>query len=215
MTRLNPARLPLQTQLTHLRSILSTNTTLTTVLTTVLTRAANLNLPNWYLAAGAVSQTIWNHMSGLPPATGIHDYDLVYFDDADLSWAAEDAAIQRGRTLFADIAAEVEIHNQARVHLWYEAKFGAPCPRHESVEVGIDSWIATSAMIGVRVEADGEWRVYAPRGLSDFFNMVVRPNPQIGVRERYEEKARRWLGIWTGLTVMPWVEKEEPLKLVS
>ncbi|KAF0325117.1 FAD binding domain-containing protein, partial [Colletotrichum asianum] len=94
-------------------------------------------------------------------------------------------------------------------------KFGAPCPRHESVEAGIDSWIATSAMIGVRVEADGEWRVYAPRGLSDFFNMVVRPNPQIGVREKYEEKARRWLGIWTGLTVMPWVEREEPLKLVS
>ncbi|KAI8205373.1 hypothetical protein KHU50_001859 [Colletotrichum sp. SAR 10_65] len=174
-----------------------------------------LNLPNWYLAAGAVSQTIWNHMSGLPPATGIHDYDLVYFDDADLSWAAEDAAIQRGRALFADIPAEVEIRNQARVHLWYEAKFGAPCPRHESVEAGIDSWIATSAMIGVRVEADGEWRVYAPRGLSDFFNMVVRPNPQIGVREKYEEKARRWLGVWKGLTVMPWVEKEEPLEPVS
>ncbi|KAF5499641.1 Bifunctional solanapyrone synthase [Colletotrichum fructicola] len=195
----------------HLRAILSTNTTLTTVLA----RAAALNLPNWYLAAGAVSQTIWNHMSGLPPATGIHDYDLVYFDDTDLSWEAEDAAIQRGRALFADIPAEVEIRNQARVHLWYEAKFGAPCPRHESVEAGIDSWIATSAMIGVRVEADGEWRVYAPRGLSDFFNMVVRPNPQIGVREKYEEKARRWLGIWKELTVMPWVEKEEPLKLVS
>ncbi|KAI8261754.1 hypothetical protein K4K53_000170 [Colletotrichum sp. SAR 10_77] len=178
-------------------------------------KGLSLNLPNWYLAAGAVSQTIWNHMSGLPATTGIHDYDLVYFDDTDLSWAAEDAAIQRGRTLFADIPAEVEIRNQARVHLWYEAKFGAPCPRHESVEAGIDSWIATSAMIGVRVEADGEWRVYAPRGLSDFFNMVVRPNPQVGVREKYEEKARRWLGIWTGLTVMPWVEKEEPLKLVS
>ncbi|KAI8271146.1 hypothetical protein K4K58_000021 [Colletotrichum sp. SAR11_239] len=178
-------------------------------------KGLSLNLPNWYLAAGAVSQTIWNHMSGLPPATGIHDYDLVYFDDTDLSWAAEDAAIQRGRALFADVPAEVEIRNQARVHLWYEAKFGAPCPRHESVEAGIDSWIATSAMIGVRLEADGEWRVYAPRGLSDFFNMVVRPNPQVGVREKYEEKARRWLGIWKGLTVMPWVEKEEPLKLVS
>ncbi|KAI8229726.1 hypothetical protein K4K55_006923 [Colletotrichum sp. SAR 10_96] len=148
-------------------------------------KGLSLNLPNWYLAAGAVSQTIWNHMSGLPATTGIHDYDLVYFDDTDLSWAAEDAAIQRGRALFVDIPAEVEIRNQARVHLWYEAKFGAPCPRHESVEAGIDSWIATSAMIGV------------------------------GVREKYEEKARRWLGVWTGLTVMPWVEKEEPLKLVS
>lgn len=60
----------------------------------MLNRAAILNLPNWYLAAGALSQTIWNKLSSLPPDTGISDYDLVYFDDSNLSY--EHATIHSG-----------------------------------------------------------------------------------------------------------------------
>ncbi|WYZ40855.1 hypothetical protein EsH8_IV_001196 [Colletotrichum jinshuiense] len=208
---MNPARLPLEEQLSHFRGVISTNPTLLKVLS----RAAVLGLPNWYLAGGAVSQTIWNAVSKKPAETGIHDYDLVYFDSSDLSWAAEDAAIQKGKEVFADIPVEVEIRNQARVHLWYEKKFGVPCPQHTSVEEGIDSWISTSAMIGVRLVDDDKWKVYAPRGLSEFFSMIVRPHPQIGLREPYEKKARRWLGIWEGLTIMPWPENKTPLKFTE
>ncbi len=43
MATANPAQLPLDQQLTQLRAILCTNTTLVTVLT----RAATLGLPNW------------------------------------------------------------------------------------------------------------------------------------------------------------------------
>ena len=149
----------------------------------MLTRAAILNLPNWYLAGGALSQTIWNSVSKFPPETGIRDYDLVYYDASDPSYEAEDLAIQAGKRHFADIAVEVEIRNQARVHLWYEKKHGIPCGPHASVEAGIDTWISTSAMLGVRLDRMGEWIVYAPRGLSDFFNMVVRPNPVLGKRD--------------------------------
>ncbi|KZL72944.1 FAD binding domain protein [Colletotrichum tofieldiae] len=205
---MDPSQLPLDEQLTHLRETLSTNATLLEVLSL----AKTLNLTNWYLAGGAVSQTIWNSVANLAPDTGISDYDLVYFDDSDVSYEAEDAVIRRGREVFAGIPVEVEIRNQARVHLWYEAKFGAPCPRHRSVEAGIDSWISTSAMIGVRLEEDGQWKVYAPIGLSDYYKMVVRPNPMIGVKEAYEKKARRWLGIWEGLTVLPWPENKVPLR---
>ncbi|KAJ3942021.1 uncharacterized protein N0V96_007506 [Colletotrichum fioriniae] len=209
MPAVNLARLPLGEQLTLVRQVLETNKTLLKVLSL----ATTLNLPNWYLAGGAVSQTIWNHVSSLLPTTGISDYDLVYHDDSDLSYEAEDAVIRRGRELFAGIPGEgVEIRNQARVHLWYEEKFGAPCPAHESTEAGIDTWITTSAMIGVRVEADGAWRVYAPRGLSEFFSMIVRPNPTVGVQEAYEKKARRWVGIWKDLKVMPWTENETPMR---
>jgi hypothetical protein len=174
----------------------------------VLTRAASLNLPNWYLAAGALSQTIWNNVSSLPPETGIHDYDLVYYDASDLSYEAEDIVIQAGKRLFADISVEVEIRNQARVHLWYEKRFGLACPAHQSVEDGIDSWISTSAMLGVRLEENGEWIFYAPRGLSDFFNMVVRPNTAFAKRENYEKKVERWRAIWRGLKVEAWPENE-------
>lgn len=202
VTNMNPARLPLHLQLKHLQKVLATNP----VLVDVLTRAATLKLPNWYLAAGALSQTVWNSVSGLPPHTGIHDYDLVYHNGSDLSYEAEDTVIQAGKKLFADIGAEVEIRNQARVHIWYEKKFGVKFPPHQSVEAGIDSWISTSAMLGVRLEENGEWIFYAPRGLSDYFNMVVRPNTAIGNRESYEKKAERWKVIWKDLKVEPWPE---------
>ncbi|EFQ26926.1 uncharacterized protein GLRG_02097 [Colletotrichum graminicola M1.001] len=170
---MDTSQLPLDEQLTHLRKTLSTNETLVKVLTLARTLARTLELPNWYLAGGAVSQTIWNSVAGLAPDTGISDYDLVYFDDSDLSYKAEDAVIRRGREVFAGIPVEVEIRNQARVHLWYPTKFGVPCPQHKSVEAGIDTWISTSAMIGVRLEEDGRWKVYAPIGLSEYYRMVT------------------------------------------
>ena len=47
-------------------------------------------------------------------------------------------------------------------------------------------------------------RVYAPYGLSDVFNLVIRPNPVLATRDVYETKTARWQGQWPGLTVLPW-----------
>lgn len=193
-------RLPLVEQLDGLRSVLSRNE----VLTDVLNRAATLELPGWYVTAGCLFQTVWNVVTDRPPAGGIKDYDIFYFDGTDLSWEAEDAVIKAGQETFAGLSAEVEIRNEARVHLWYEQKFGVPCPPHESVEAAIDSFAATTCCLGVRLEPDGEWRVYAPHGLSDVFNLVVRPNPVLAPHEVYEAKAARWRNEWPELTVLPW-----------
>ncbi|WP_393096777.1 nucleotidyltransferase family protein [Streptomyces sp. LN325] len=193
-------RLPLVEQLDGLRSVLSQNE----VLTDVMTRAATMELPGWYVTAGCLFQTVWNVVTDRPPTSGIKDYDIFYFDGTDLSWEAEDAAIKAGQEMFAGLPAEVEIRNEARVHLWYEQKFGVPCPPHESTEAAIDSFAATTCCLGVRLEADGGWRVYAPHGLSDVFNLVVRPNPVLAPREVYETKSARWRDEWPELTVLPW-----------
>lgn len=193
-------RLPLVEQLDGLRSVLSRNE----VLTDVLTRAATLELPGWYVTAGCLFQTVWNVVTDRPPTSGIKDYDIFYFDGTDLSWEAEDAAIKAGQEVFAGLPAEVEIRNEARVHLWYEQKFGVPCPPHESTEAAIDSFAATTCCLGVRLDPGGGWRVYAPHGLSDVSNLVVRPNPVLAPREVYEAKAARWRDEWPELTVLPW-----------
>ncbi|MEU5973895.1 nucleotidyltransferase family protein [Streptomyces sp. NPDC047315] len=195
-----PGRLPLDQQVDALRSVLLHNE----VLADVLTRAAALRLPDWYLTAGCLFQTVWNVTTGRPATSGIKDYDLFYFDGTDLSWEAEDSAIRAGRTAFAGLPAEVEIRNEARVHLWYEEKFGVPCPPHRSTEAAIDCFAATTCCLGVRLEPDGRWRVYAPHGLSDVFNLVVRPNPVLAPREVYETKTARWQETWPELTVLPW-----------
>lgn len=194
------SRLPLDEQLESLRAVLSRND----VLTEVLARTATLDLPGWYVTAGCLFQTVWNVATDRPPTSGIKDYDVFYFDAGDLSWEAEDAVIKTGREVFAGLPAEVEIRNEARVHLWYEDKFGVACPPYESTEAAIDSFAATTCCLGVRLETGGRWRVYAPHGLSDVFNLIVRPNPVLAPWSVYETKAARWLEQWPELTVLEW-----------
>jgi uncharacterized protein len=194
------SQLPVDEQLGCLRAAVTRNRTLTEVLT----RAAALDLPGWYLVAGALCQTVWNVTTGQPPGAGILDYDLAYFDPSDLSWEAEDAVIKRGDEIFAGLPAPVQIRNQARVHLWYEPKFGAPCPPHTSSEAAISTYEATTACLGVRLLPGGRWRVYAPYGLSDLFGLVVRPNPVLAPRHVYEAKVTRWTRQWPELTALPW-----------
>ena len=196
-------RLPVDEQVAHFRAALSRNATLTEVLA----RAATMELPGWYLVAGCLYQTVWNVVTGQPAEAGILDYDLAYFDGSDVSWDAEDAIIRAGNEIFAGLAAPVQIRNQARVHLWYEAKFGVPCAPHESAEAAIDSFEATTACLGIRLQPDGRCRIYAPHGLADVFNLVVRPNPVLAPRQVYEAKTARWRRQWPALTVLPWPEQ--------
>jgi uncharacterized protein len=193
-------QLPIDDQIVHFRAALSRNRTLAEVLA----RAAAMDLPGWYLVAGCLYQTVWNVVTGQPPEAGILDYDLAYFDGSDLSWTAEDAVIQAGQQVFADLPAPVQIRNQARVHLWYEQKFGVPCPPHDSAEAAIDTFEATTACLGVRLQSDGRWRIYAPHGLADVFNLVARPNAVLAPRRVYEAKTTRWRRQWPSLTVLPW-----------
>ncbi len=193
-------QLPIDEQVARLQAALQENRTLIEVLA----RAATMDLPGWYLVAGCLYQTVWNVVTGQPPEAGILDYDLDYFDDSDLSWEAEDEVIMAGNALFAGLPAPVQIRNQARVHLWYEPKYGIPCPPHTSTEAAIDTYEATTACLGVRAEADGRWRIYAPHGLSDVFNLVVRPNPVLAPEHVYRAKTDRWRKQWPQLTVLPW-----------
>ena len=193
-------QLPVDEQLQALRETLSRNETLTEVLA----RAAKLDLPGWYLTAGCVFQTVWNVVTGRPPAQGIKDYDLFYFDDSDLGREAEDEVIRAGEAALRDLPVAVDIRNEARVHLWYEDDFGVPCPPYTSTESAIDSFAATTCCLGIRLGEDDRWRVYAPHGLADVFNLVVRPNPVLAPRDVYEAKTQRWLQHWPELTVLPW-----------
>jgi hypothetical protein len=63
---------------------------------------------------------------------------------------------------------------------------------------------ATTCCLGVRLEPDGRWRIYAPHGLSDVFNLVVRPNPVLAAHSVYEAKISCWRRQWLELTVLPW-----------
>lgn len=170
----------------------------------ILEQANKLGMPNWYLGAGGVVQTIWNVEHGFDPENGIKDYDLVYYDAGDTSYEAENVFIQRGRKLFKDIPVPVEIRNQARVHIWYEKHFGRPIDQYKSVEEAISTWPTTATSIGVRKNINGRFQVYAPFGLDDLFKMIVRANKVKITEKIYQDKVDRWIKFWPNLKVVPW-----------
>jgi len=118
----------------------------------VLKNAALLKMPNYYLAAGCVSQTVWNAQHGYDLSHGINDYDLIYYDSGNIASEGQNFYIEKGKELFKDISMTVEIVNQARVHLWFEDRFRFQIKQYVSSEDAIDSWAAAASCIGVRLE---------------------------------------------------------------
>jgi uncharacterized protein len=175
---------------------------------TILERLPGLGLPDCYLVAGCLFQSVWNGLTGRPATYGISDYDIFYFDATDLSWEAEDEVISRCATVFADIEAEVQVRNQARVHLWYPQKYGVECPPLMSSRDGIDTFLNQSSCFGIRAEPDGTFNVYAPFGYEDLFALKVRPNLRRAVPSVYNNKTARWRECWPELTVNSWHEAD-------
>ncbi len=117
----------------------------------------DVGLPDAWLVAGAIAQTVWNAKSGLPPEHGIRDMDIVYFNDTELSAEAEAVEEARIRSLFCDLPVKADVKNEARVHLWHESRFGTAIQPYKSVEDAIATFPTTATAIGVR-PGDGAWR---------------------------------------------------------
>lgn len=165
--------------------------------------ARSLELPDWWLVAGAIYNSVWNSLTGRPAMTGIKDVDLFYFDDADLSYEAEDAVIKRAAPALGRLQLPVEIRNQARVHLWYEEHFGTPYSPLRSSREAIDRFACTNA-VGVQLQADDRLDICAPYGLDDIFSFRLVPNRERDNRRTHEAKAARAVAIWPELEVVPW-----------
>ncbi|WP_340021884.1 nucleotidyltransferase family protein [Paenibacillus sp. FSL K6-1096] len=175
-----------------------------TLLMDIFKRAQGLAPLSYYIGAGCLVQTVWNELTGQAPGYGISDIDIIYYDAADLSYAAEDAMVAKGRELFKDIAIPVDLKNQARVHLWYPQKFGLEIKPYTSLEAAIDSWPTTVTSLGARLELNGDWQIYAPFGLNDLFDLILRPNKALIREEIYAAKTLKWKSKWPELKVVPW-----------
>lgn len=168
----------------------------------LLDEVARLALPDAWIVAGCLTQTIWNLQTARPHGYGIGDYDVFYFDP-DLSWDAEDRIITRMRPISERLGLTVEARNQARVHLWYTAKHGTPYPPLRCSADGIDRFLTRCTQVGLRRSSHGD-EVYAPFGFDDLERMIVRPNTTANFSaSAYATKAARWKALWPELTVLP------------
>jgi hypothetical protein len=163
----------------HLAVLIAGSPSVMQVLTTV--RA--LDLPDWRLFSGAVYQTVWNGLTDRDADHGIKDYDIGYFDP-DTFWEAEDAVIRRVASAFdGPLRDKVEVRNQARIHLWFEQKFGEPYPALTRTDEALARFVCPAFAVGVRLEADDSLTISAPFGLMDIFTMRLRKNPSRAISE--------------------------------
>src|SRR5690606_19954924 len=118
----------------------------------VLRTARALGLPDWMVFSGAVYQPVLNHLTGRAAEFGLKDYDLAYFDAADLSYEAEDVVIRRVAAACPPPLNElVEVRNQARVHLWFEDHFGEPYDPLGCSAEALERFTSATFAVGVRL----------------------------------------------------------------
>ena len=168
----------------------------------VLTTVRGLGVTDWRVFSGAVYQSVWNHVTGRPAGYGIRDYDLGYFDP-DTSWDAEDEVIKRVAAAFEPPFRDmVEVRNQARVHLWFEGKFGEPYGALTGTDEALARFVAPAFAVGVRLEPDDTIGVAAPFGLEDVFSLTIRPNPHRPLARGWDKAVANATARWPELTIV-------------
>ncbi len=167
----------------------------------ILQRLPELGLPDAWLVAGCLFQSVWNQKTGRAPESGIKDYDLFYFDGADLSEAAEQAVNARVQALYADLGAEIEVKNQARVHLWYRDYFGHDYDALTRSKDGLDRFLVKCTCVGLRPYGQGSLELYAPYGLDDLYDGLLEGNPLCNHVDLFEAKAASYQLRWSWLTI--------------
>lgn len=163
-----------------------------------------IDLPDARLSGSLVAQAHWNEVFGFDAHHGIDDVDIVYFDGRDLSQETELAAERRIAALFADLPVRVDVKNQARVHLWYRARFGYAIEPYRSIAGAIATFPTTSSAVGLRGGHDRD--IIAPFGLADLMHPRVRANAAQITEAYFGKKAARWRRFWPDLEILPWSE---------
>ena len=101
----------------------------------------SLKLSNFYLAADAIFQTIWNYDDNKPLNYGIKDIDIIYYDVNNISKeyekALEEKIVKYLKKL--NLNYEFDVHNEARMHLWKKENENKNIDQYKNSEDAINN----------------------------------------------------------------------------
>lgn len=152
-----------------------------------LEKAKLTGIEKYYIGAGCITQTVWNYLFRKPLDYGIKDIDFIYYDDKYLDFESENQVVIKIKELYKDFPVDIDVKNQARVHLWYKERFGYEIEPYDSLESAINTWLTTATAIGVKLNYNN-LIIYALFGLSDLFGKIIRPNKVQIIEEIYHKK---------------------------
>lgn len=159
--------------------------------------ARDCHLNDWFIAAGAIRNTVWDVLHGYQHRTPLADVDLVHFDHSTLDHK-QDLAIWKRLT--KSVPEQTwNVVNQARGHIMAPWK-----PQVHSTTASIAYWSETPTCVGARLNEDDSIDICAPHGLDDLMNLRVRPVPEPYQNlELYRERIakKRWKETWPKLDI--------------
>ncbi len=161
----------------------------------ILYSVRELGLPDWYLAAGVIRNTVWDVLHGYTKRTPLNDIDVVYFS-LEKKW---DTTVLEKKLKKKYPQYTFEIVNQAFTHEYYSYKKKA-----RNASEAIAQFVEIPTCIGVRLEKDDSLTLTAPHGLESLFAMKVSPcSRQKEVLQRYTQrmKEKQWKKIWPKLFI--------------
>lgn len=161
-------------------------------------------LPDGWLVSGAIYNMVWNRLTGRPSMQNVKDIDVIYFDDSDLSYEAEDVVIRDMDKRFADAPVPVEVRNQARVHLWFPDRFGHEVAPLDNALQSLERYASKTHAVAVQLDISGEMNIAAPFGLDDIFSFRIVPNHALDNQYAHDEKGARAKACWPQITVEQW-----------
>jgi hypothetical protein len=149
-----------------------------------------------WIGAGFIRDAVWDALHGRPWAASWRDggdVDLLYFEPADLSAAAERSIESALRKAAPEIPWSVK--NQARMHL---RNGDAP---YRDIADALFHWLETATAIAARLEGEAVV-LLAPHGVEDLLGLTLRATPA-GLRKpaAFQERirAKNWLNRWPDL----------------
>lgn len=157
----------------------------------ILRIARDLDLPQWIIGAGFVRNKVWDYLSGNKNETvDTRDIDLVYYDNNGNNEKADE---ELSSQLKSKTGIEWEVVNEFYAHKWNNL------PPYSSTEDAISQWPETVTAIGVTLDKNDNLKLYAPYGIDDLVNFIVRPSPKFNggiekVRARVQQK--NWNKKW-------------------
>ena len=161
----------------------------------ILRSVRDLGLPDWYLAAGVVRNTVWDVLHQYTKRTPLNDIDIVYFSSKKNIHDKEvETTLQAKYPKYS-----FEVVNQAFIHKTYSYKKAV-----SSSCQAIGAFTETPTCVGIRLEKNNSLTICAPHGLQDLFSLQVMPSSQIpemlsSYRKRMKQK--QWKKTWPKLQI--------------
>lgn len=161
----------------------------------MLREAEALNLPDWMIGAGFVRNKIWDYLHGFSSEkVPTNDLDLIYMDKANPDPAKDEKLSQM---LSDKTGVNWEVVNQVYTHAWHNT---GP---YADTEAALADWVETPTCVAISLN-NGIIKLYAPLGIDDLVNLVVRRNDKCSDSDSYEHRvtSKKWAEKWPKLKII-------------